>query len=205
MKCLERWVYNADVDGRLLGTSEVFTFCLGALDDVESFEQATDTCTSIWRQFRCSEMSITGALFPRVVALRHKWASAVAPFQASQNGAHHLDNEEDLLAICRGICRLATETAEACLPLVVSDDNYGQMELMELLVHCAAFKYDFGIARIPLNFFYTVCRSIRYCKNPSSSSYSGSGTLSPDPGDDAEYYFERDRVALRFGFTARML
>jgi hypothetical protein len=190
LKCLERWIDNTDIDGPALSSHPMMIYALDALSVQRLFEQAVDTCISIWKKFRCSDPAIVRSLFPRVVALRALWTETVKPFATED-----INDLDDQLNICRAICRLATETAESCLPIVCGEDDYGQMTLVALLIDCAGFRHDFGIARIPLNLFYSICRNIRFCKNPPSPSYAGDGY--PDPGEDPDFYGAKDRLSMR--------
>ncbi len=154
----------------------------------EFFEQAIETAITALRRFRCSDKALIAALFPRAVAMSTLWRTNVAELLAAEDP----EDLEDQANICRAICRLATEAAEACLPVIVGDEDNGQMALLALLIDCVSYKYDFGIARIPLRLFYEISDALL-----GSDGLGGkSDTDGFEPGEDYEY--SRGQLVIRF-------
>ena len=97
------------------------------------------------QKFRCREPAILALVGPRVLALRDVWTVQIRQLNE--------DSDPDDMNICRSLCRLFTETAEACLEVICDDSSHELDQLVFQLVQCAQFPYDHNIARIPLVFF----------------------------------------------------
>ena len=185
MKCLDRWIDNTNIEGTLLASNPIFQFSLAAFNREDLFEQAVDTAITILRRFRCSEMAIIATLFPRAVAMNELWQANVRQLQAAEDP----EDCEDQANICRAICRLATEAAEACMPVIVGDSDNGQMSLVSLLIDCVAYRFDFGIARIPLRLFNEICWDIQRARDHLIRE-----DLDYEPGED---YEPRSQLSIR--------
>ena len=144
-KCLSKWIDYVAFPGPLLAAHPIFQFSLEGLAREDLFESAVDVIIATVGKFRTSEPTILALTIPRILGLRPVWTIQVNLLNE--------DSDTSDMGVCRSLTRLFTETAEACLDLIRSDNNNGLDKLVFQLVQCAQFPYDHSIARIPLAFF----------------------------------------------------
>ena len=145
LKCLSKWIDYVAFPGPLLAAHPIFQYSLECLGREDLFEGAVDVIIATVGKFRSSEPTILALTIPRVMGLRSVWTVQLALLNE--------DSDTSDMGVCRSLTRLFTETAEACLDLIRSDNNNGLDQLVFQLVQCAQFPYDHSIARIPLAFF----------------------------------------------------
>lgn len=144
-RCLGRWIDNVDIKANFLASQQIFQSVLNALHNNNLFDNAVDVLVSTLRRYAGSwDNNLPALILPCVLSLRKLW---------TDQDIEHNKHDED---VCRGLCRLFTETAEAYAELLLSDQNANQNELYEQLLVCVAYPWDFEIARIPLNCFYDI-------------------------------------------------
>lgn len=156
LRCLERWVEVTRVTMPVLTGQAVYGHMLESLmAQDETFEHAVDAAIAVLRNFQSEEPLILESLCPLVVALRTRWvanAHTINKDLASGTSVSELD--DDILSECRSLCRLFTETCEACFDVITTHvQSYNLHEVVANLVECTKFC-DHSIARIPLNYFY---------------------------------------------------
>jgi transportin-3 len=147
LKCLSKWIDDMDIafPGPMLAAHPIYQYALESLGREDLFEGAVDVIVAAIGKFRCNEPSILAITIPRILALRPVWNTQVSQLNA--------DSDIEDSNVCRALCHLFTETAEACLDMIRADNNNGLDQLVFQLVQCATYPYDHSIARIPLGFF----------------------------------------------------
>ena len=145
LRCLEKWIDYINFSGSSLAAHPLFLYALECLSRESSFDAATQVVIATMQKFRCREPTILNLVTPRIFALRELWTAQVQQLNE--------DSDVDDMSVCRSLCRLFTETAEACLEVIRDDNNTALDQLVFQLVQCSQFRYDHSIARIPLIFF----------------------------------------------------
>ena len=159
LKCFSRWIEHTAIGQDVLAEHPLIQYTLNSLRDRDLFEEAVDVVIGLFRQFggqSCMEyhMALPSVLMPNVLELTQLW------------------NQEDILKnmhdenVCRGVSRVMTEMLESYLLIITMQQDFGQTQLLDQLILCAQYPWDFDISRIPLKGFYELSAMI---KNSSST------------------------------------
>lgn len=149
--CADRWIDITGITAKDLLQHTIYQHILEGLLQEPIFESAVDAVITILQRYQCREQPIIETVIPRVLHLRSMWSMKCQQFVNCS--ADEIDEEE--VNLCRALCRLFTETSEACMEAFVTFKlNVGQEELMVQLLECTRFTADPVVARLPLKFFY---------------------------------------------------
>lgn len=162
LTCASKWIDTTSVPSDLIVANPIYHYITQSLSssDNETFESAVDANIVILQRFRCMDSRILDTSLPVVVHLRSKWKHTVQAIGSSVGD----DVDDDDRNTCRALCRVFTETAEACMELFLSahTPHQGlQAELVHQLLDCTRIAFDASISRIPLKFFYDLAMSVR--------------------------------------------
>ena len=154
LKCFSKWIEHTTIGQDILAQHPLVNFTIAALRNRDLFEEAVDVIIGLFRQFggqACLEynMALPAVLVPRVLELAPLWSSADI-----ENNTHDDD-------VCRGLSRLLTEMLESYLYIITMQHDIGQTLLLDQLILCAQYPWDFDISRIPLKGFYELSAMIR--------------------------------------------
>jgi hypothetical protein len=94
-------------------------------------------------------MALPSVIVPSVLDLSQLWV---------QDDVDKNVHDDD---VCRGLARLMTEMLESYLYVVTMAHDIGQTRLLDQLILCAQYQWDFDVSRIPLKGFYELSAMIR--------------------------------------------
>lgn len=154
LRCFSKWIEHTTIGQDTLAQHPLVNFTMNALRDRDLFDEAVDVVIALLRQFggeACllDQMALPAALMPRVLELCQLWD------QDEINASSHDDD------VCRGIARLMTEMLESYLYIITMTHDIGQTQLLDQLILCAQYPWDFDVSRIPLKGFYELSAMIR--------------------------------------------
>lgn len=174
LKCFSRWIEHTTIGQDILAQHPLVKFTIAALRNRDLFEEAVDVVIGLFRQFggqSCLEynMALPAVLVPSVLELSPLWN----PTEIEKN-----DHDDD---VCRGLSRLWTEMLESYLYIITMQHDIGQTQLLDQLILCAQYQWDFDISRIPLKGFYELSAMIRNSSTAGGEERFGRYLLSIIP------------------------
>jgi transportin-3 len=156
--CAKNWFAVSNVIASIQENPHIFQLALQTLlnsENEELFEHSSDLIIIVLKQISPKNHPITNQVLSGIVQLKPKWTNLV-------NILERDSSDEDSKDQARLLSKLFAEVAESTRELLISNANSpAQQEFFLLLLDCAAFKHDHGVARIPLKFFYEVALCIR--------------------------------------------
>jgi hypothetical protein len=166
LKCFSCWIEHTTIGQDVLAQHPLVNFTITAFRNQDLFEEAVDVVIGLFRQFggqACMEynMALPAVLVPRVLELCQLWN------QVDIDKNVHDDD------VCRGISRLLTEMLESYLYIITMQHDIGQTQLLDQLIVCAQYQWDFDVSRIPLKGFYELSAMIRNSSTPGGQERFG--------------------------------
>jgi hypothetical protein len=164
LKCFSRWIEHITIGQDVLAQHPLVTFTLSALRNRDLFDEAIDVVIALFRQFggrSCLEynMALPAVLLPHVLSLSQLW---------NQDEIAENAHDDD---VCRGVSRLLTEMLESYLYIITMQHDVGQTQLLDQLLLCVQYQWDFDISRIPLKGFYELSAMIRNSATPCGDRF----------------------------------
>ena len=123
-KCFRAWIAFCSVPANAIAQSKLLECTFQALQDESLFETAIDVLVEVcyaYRQIDTDDARVIQIVAPRVFMLKDAYLSAVS-------------NEQDDAAVA--LCRVFSHMAEAYIPILLSDVDVNQAELLTLVLTC---------------------------------------------------------------------